>query len=682
MAKRTRGVVLALALVVGVVAAFLLLFDWNLLKPYAERKVTALTGREFHINGNLGVKLSLNPLVTADGLTLANAEWSQKQPMLEADQVAFRVNLWRLLHGDIELPEVSVREPSVVLERRADGTKNWILKKDDQKEGRPPHIGRLTLERGHLSLDDEAPDTHVKLDVSTVHGADAGKLPTQFRAQGKIKSLKFAASGRGGDVISLAEDATPFPIAGEVQLGTTHAKVDGTITGIAALSALDLALDLRGEDLSLLYPLLGIALVPSPPYRLEGRLVHSGTSWEFQKFSGKVGDSDLAGDLTFDQREPRSRLTANLVSKVVDMRDLQGFIGPRRGAKPEEAPAEKQHKAANVAAQRDRVLPDQEFRLDRLRAMDADVKFVGQSIRNKDLPFEKVNAHVKVDDGLMTLDPLDFGVAGGTVASHITIDGRKDVPAATAKVDATRLQLPKLAPTAKLLKSSVGAIGGRLDLSGRGKSLGTMLASSNGRVAIAMSSGEISNTLLEIVGLDGGEIMKFLFRGDQNVLLRCGVADFAVKDGVMSADTFVIDTTDTIVNGEGRISVADEILALTLSPEPKDASILVLRAPIHLEGTLKHPKVRPDKKVLAARIGSAVLLGTLVNPLAALIPLIETGPGKDANCGELLASVKPAAARAGQPVANTAKDRAPRKPATRAARPAPIASNEKTQVLH
>ncbi|HSV20634.1 MAG TPA: AsmA family protein [Casimicrobiaceae bacterium] len=674
MVQRTKRVVLALAIVAAVLAAFILLFDWNLLKPYAERKVSEITGREFHIQGNLGVKLSLNPLITADRITLANADWSQKQPMVEADQVAFRINLWRLLHRDIDLPEVSVREPHVVLERRADGRKNWVLKNGDEKQGTPPHIGRLTLERGRLTLDDEAPDNHVVLDVTTEHGADAGKLPTRFTASGTIKSLKFSAAGRGGDVFSLADNTTPFPLAGEAQLGTTHAKVEGTITGIAVLSALDVDLDLRGDDLSLLYPTIGLALIPSPPYRLQGRLVHSGQSWEFRKFAGKVGDSDLAGDLTFETREPRSKLSANLTSRVLDMRDLQGFIGPRRGAKPEEPPAEKQQKAANVEAQKDRLLPDQAFRLDRLRAMDADVKFVGQSVRNKDLPFDKVNAHVKVDNGLMTLDPLDFGVAGGTVASHITIDGRKDVPAASAKVDATRLQLPKLLPTVNLTKTSVGAIGGRMDLAGQGKSLGAMLASSNGRLAIAMSSGEISNTLLEVIGLDAGEIMKFLFEGDRNVPLRCGVADFAVKDGVMDAETFVLDTTDTIVRGEGQISVADETMALKFTPVPKDPSIFVLRSPIHIEGTLKHPKVRPDK-MLYVRIGAAVALGTL-NPLAALIPLIETGPGKDANCTALLASVRPAAERAGQPVAGQSN----RRPVAGKRKSPPVASSEKNRV--
>jgi AsmA family protein len=207
------------------------------------------------------------------------------------------------------------------------------------------------------------------------------------------------------------------------------------------------------------------------------------------------------------------------------------------------------------------------------------------------------------------------------------------------------LQLPKLMPKVELTKSSIGTIGGRADLAGQGKSLGALLASADGRFAVAMSSGEISNTLLEVIGLDGGEIMKFLFRGDENVPLRCAVADFGVKDGLMTPETFVVDTSDTVVQGEGTISVADETMALKFKPYPKDPSILSLRSPIHIRGTFKEPKIRPDK-MLAVRIGAAVLLGTVATPLAALIPTIETGPGQDANCGALLASVRQATARA------------------------------------
>ena len=46
-----------------------------------------------------------------------------------------------------------------------------------------------------------------------------------------------------------------------------------------------------------------------------------------------------------------------------------------------------------------------------------------------------------------------------------------------------------------------------------------MLGSASGEVAVLMGKDEISNILLEFLGLDGGEIIKFLVRGDRHVPL-------------------------------------------------------------------------------------------------------------------------------------------------------------------
>jgi len=144
--------------------------------------------------------------------------------------------------------------------------------------------------------------------------------------------------------------------------------------------------------------------------------------------------------------------------------------------------------------------------------------------------------------------------------------------------------------------------------------------------------------LLEVVGIDGGEIIKYLLGGDRNATIRCAVADFKVTDGVMKTNVFVFDTTDTNITGEGVINLQNETLDLRLIPLPKDKSILSIRSPLNAKGSFKNPDFAPDKGALAARGGAALLLGALVNPLVALIPLIETGPGKNSDCQELIAT--------------------------------------------
>jgi uncharacterized protein involved in outer membrane biogenesis len=156
--------------------------------------------------------------------------------------------------------------------------------------------------------------------------------------------LKASAQGQGGAIVSLADNSLPYPIKAEAQIGTTRGSVNGTITGIAVLAAMNIDLDLRGDDLSALYPILGVVLFPSPPYHISGKVVHEGKTWDFDGFKGKVGNSDLRGSLRLDRGGKRPKLSGDLVSTKLDLTDLQGFIGPKKAPRPEEAPAEKQRR--------------------------------------------------------------------------------------------------------------------------------------------------------------------------------------------------------------------------------------------------------------------------------------------------------------------------------------------------
>jgi AsmA family protein len=187
----------------------------------------------------------------------------------------------------------------------------------------------------------------------------------------------------------------------------------------------------------------------------------------------------------------------------------------------------------------------------------------------------------------------------------------------------------------KLTRTGFGKIHGDIDLKGRGDNVAQMLGTSSGSVAMLMGSGEISNLLLEFAGLDGGEVFKFLMSGDRTVPLRCGAVAFDVNQGLMNARALVLDTADTVVYGEGQISLANEAMDLTLRPYPKDVSILSLRTPLKVSGSLAHPRFGPEKVTLAGRLGVILGLGA-INPLLGLAATAEPGPGKDANCGPAL----------------------------------------------
>jgi uncharacterized protein involved in outer membrane biogenesis len=225
------------------------------------------------------------------------------------------------------------------------------------------------------------------------------------------------------------------------------------------------------------------------------------------------------------------------------------------------------------------------------------------------------------------------------VAGSIRVDANLVPAAFTTRLDVRAVQLNKLFPAVETSKSSLGKISGQFDLKGRGNSVAQMLGSASGDMAVLMGKGEMSNILLEFVGLDGGEVIKFLLRGDRNVQLRCAAAAYGVNQGLMTSKTIMLDTADTVINGRGTVSLANETLNLVLEPAPKDRSILSFRSPLRVGGTFASPSAGPDKGALAGRAGAAIALGVL-NPLLALAATIETGPGQDEDCSAILAMAR------------------------------------------
>jgi AsmA family protein len=264
--------------------------------------------------------------------------------------------------------------------------------------------------------------------------------------------------------------------------------------------------------------------------------------------------------------------------------------------------------------------------------MDADVELIASKVRSPKLPLESISAHLVLEDGLLTLTPLDFAAAGGRLAASVGVDARQEPADFRLAMQVRQLQLPKLMPKAKLLRDSTGSISGVVNLDGQGDSAASILATADGEIGFIMGAGRMSNLLLEIAGLDVAETLGFLIGKDQEVLLRCAYADFSVEDGIASVRSAAIDTTDTALLVRGGFSFRDESLDLTLLPRPKDMSPVSIRTPIKISGTFADPAFAPKGGPLLLR-GAAVAALAAVAPPLALLGLIETGPGKDTDCG-------------------------------------------------
>lgn len=628
----------ALGVLALAIAILVLLWDWNWFKRPIERYVQARTGREFHIGGNLDVDLGRTTVVRADDLRFANAAWAKQRDMAGAARIEAGIRVWPLLHRDVIVPDIRLSAPRLRLEKDGKGARNWdFLPKDDGPSKWDLRFQRLWIDGGRLQFADPAAKTDIDVAVASLApDKPAAAPPISVEGNGHWKGNRFTLRGRAESPLDLRDTDSPYRIDAHAQAGATKAHARGTLLDPLRMRDFDLKLALSGKNLEDLYPLLGLALPPTPPYALDGRLTRDiegkRTTWHYDRFSGKVGDSDLAGSASVTTGGARPYLRANLVSRKLDFDDLAGFVGGAPDAGGGETTNPELAALAAKRAASPRLLPDTPYNLEKLRAMDADVRLKAGRIDAPKLPLDDMDAHLLLEAGVLRLDPLNFGVAGGDIRSMIRMDARGSPIRTRADIAARGLNLGPMLPDVKLAQDAIGKVGGDVHLAGAGNSIAAMLGSSDGTALVGMGKGRISNLVMELAGLDIAEALKFLVEGDRQIPIRCAFGDFAVANGVMTSRSLAFDTTDTIIVGEGSISLRDETLRLKLRPRPKDRSLLVLRSPLIVEGTFRQPRFHPDYARVGLRGAIALVLGNIAPP-AALLATIELGPGKDADCG-------------------------------------------------
>lgn len=630
--------------IVGVLLAALVavpLIDWNNHRDWIAAQVSKRTGRTLQIAGPLDIKLDTSPRIRAERVTFGNAAWGSTPAMVYADVVDFRISVPQLLFRQAFLPDIKLTRPRLVLERNADGAANWELSPDKPSSGgKPPIIGRLTIIDGKLFYRDRSAGTDIVADLDTKPPATATEETTlTITANGQFRKAKFELEGRIGALLALRDKSKPYPLNIHGRVGGSEASINGSITDVTRFAAMDLSLDLKGQDLSKLHEIIKVPFPSTPPYTLTGKLARKGTLWQLRGLHGTIGDSDIAGDFAVDTATARAKIVANLSSKRLDFDDIAGFVGAPPQTGPGETAAPAQKRAAERLEKKPRVLPDKPYNLAALRKVDAQVDYTAKRVKAPSLPIESIVTHFRLEDGVLRFTPLRIGLANGEVETQLYMNARENPMRVVADMTARRVALGKLFPKIKLTRDSQGRFGGRLHVETRGNSIADMAAGADGALALAMNTGEVSNLLLELAGLDALEALKFWLGGDKRVPIRCAIADFAIAKGEMQTRTLVFDTTDTKLTGDGSIDLGKEALDLTINAKPKDRSILSARSPLYVRGTFKKPDVGVEKRKLARKIGEALALGAAA-PLAALIPLVETGEGKDSNCAALIAETQ------------------------------------------
>ena len=637
---------LALRLLFGVLAALVLLlvavalFDWNRAKPWLNARITEALDRPFAINGDLSLQWDRGddhpsgwpgwlpwPHLQAEDIHLGNPDDIQaEQAFAQVARLRFSLNPFPLLTRDIVIPSIYLDQARLHLIRTTQGHNNWTFGSGGESPWKV-QIGDVQLHEGQIHLMDAIQQIDATVKIDTVPQEQQATFRTRWTVTGTLQGEKLSGEGRAGALLALRRQHAPFPLEASLKAGETTLAIDGTVTGIPTFDEADLALSLSGDSMAHLYPIIGVLLPHTPAFSTHGRLQKTGSTWRYLDFSGKVGASDLAGDLSVDLAGKRPKLEGQMVSRQLRLQDLAPLAGG----------GEKENLAEGDDTRdqpEDKILPVRQFDTEKWRTLDAQVQFrVKRFVREGESPFEDLMTHLQLDDGVLALSPLNLGLAGGKLQSDIRLDGSRDTIRAAIDLSARGLQLSELFPDVEEMDASMGAMNADAKLTGQGNSVSEMLGSSSGEVKALVSEGTISKFLLEAVGLNIGSLVLTKLFGDEQVQLHCMAADLKVEKGVVRSRGFIVDTEDMVVRAGGQVDLDTETLNIAIHPENKEFRLVSLRSPIYVRGDFDNPQIDVEEGSIAAQAGSALALGLAAPVAAALLPLVNPGEGEEADSG-------------------------------------------------
>src|SRR5262249_23758394 len=161
-------------------------------------------------------------------------------------------------------------------------------------------------------------------------------------------------------------------------------------------------------DMAQLFPLAHIVLPKTPPYSLTGDLTHGGDEWKFAGFRGRMGDSDLGGDISIHTDPTPPVMEARFTSDRLDFNDLPGRVGKPPGTgKGETASEEEKMQAAKEKAEK-RIFPDKAIDLERLHAMNLHATLDAKHIETQRVPIDDLSLNATMQNGVLDVKPAKF----------------------------------------------------------------------------------------------------------------------------------------------------------------------------------------------------------------------------------------------------------------------------------
>jgi uncharacterized protein involved in outer membrane biogenesis len=649
--RAVKWILLGLVVLIAAAVVALLTVDVNRFKPQIVAAVENATGRKLEIAGDLELKIFPLPAVAVNGVTFANAPWGSRPHMATIGEFAAEPDLFALLRRQIKIDRLVLSDVDLLLEKNRQGQANWeFAAKSEAKPAAPqeqkaagdqhqvsdlPVISNVLLKNVKLAHRDaqSGASNDLLLNELSVKEQGSGLLATRLVAV--INTHRVEAEGTLGSLAELSAPSRPWPVKMTVRVPGATATVDGTLAQPMLAKGIDLNVGADVPDLAKMASAFG-ASAPAVPVKLQTKIKDSGAQrYAFSGLTAALAQSDLAGSGEIALGGTRPSLKLDLASKsfdVTSLLDTGGSNAPAGGG------GSSGGTSASAAKSDGRVFSDEPLPLDGLTAVDAVVAYKADRFVAPKFEAQNLSLNLTLKDGVLTVKPVGFGLAGGTINGDITLNGG-------AKTLAVKLTTAGVVLSDYLQKNEITDIVRRgapvdidLDVTSRGGSVRQLMAGLNGKAVLKVGKGELKEEYMQRFLPKLADAVGVLGRATAKTDLYCVVTGLDIKNGVATPKAFLAETGRITIAGDGSVNLGSEQLDLRLVPSSRSVSLASALPAVRVRGSFTDPSFAPDPAALAKSvIGTAAGVAAL-GPLALLSPALgDRGDSAETACTKAIA---------------------------------------------
>lgn len=279
------------------------------------------------------------------------------------------------------------------------------------------------------------------------------------------------------------------------------------------------------------------------------------------------------------------------------------------------------------------------FDFEFLNSFDLDFDFEIDKVESHgEMSMDGVNAHIRLKDGDLQVEPLKFIYEGGAMDIIFGLQAR-DTPSLSLKVTADDL---KLGPMMAQVQNDVpinGYSNIKVDITASGQSPHEMAASLGGKIDLGFENARIPKKYIQFLSVDVlGWAMSKTFRRDNFADLNCLVATFEANDGKINSTVLIADGPNLSLGGSIRLNLGKETMKIVLLPKQK-RKLFSSISPVKIHGPMRNPDVEAvPTKAAMQQIGTMALVPYVYVPLkvvSGLWGIIDDGDESGQGCASV-----------------------------------------------